>query len=67
MSNINRAAAIAVPLALACALSGCASREVTSIPMVQPGDGGVIGASTSVEDVEDGFAKSVAEIVKTKG
>ena len=26
--------------------------------------GGAIGASTTVEDVEDGFAKSVAEIVK---
>ena len=26
--------------------------------------GGVIGATTSVEDVEKGFAKSVAEIVK---
>ncbi|HEX2593298.1 MAG TPA: DUF4410 domain-containing protein [Rhizomicrobium sp.] len=28
--------------------------------------GGVVGASTSVEDVEDGFAKSVVEIVKMK-
>jgi hypothetical protein len=28
--------------------------------------GGLIGATTTVEDVEDGFAKSVAEIVKTK-
>ncbi|HEY4941497.1 MAG TPA: DUF4410 domain-containing protein [Rhizomicrobium sp.] len=26
--------------------------------------GGVIGATTSVEDVEEGFAKSVAEVVK---
>jgi hypothetical protein len=29
--------------------------------------GGMIGASTNVEDVEDGFAKSVVEIVKAKG
>lgn len=29
--------------------------------------GGMVGGSTSVEDVEDGFAKSVAEIVKAKG
>jgi hypothetical protein len=28
--------------------------------------GGIYGAATTVEDVEDGFAKSVAEIVKTK-
>lgn len=28
--------------------------------------GGVAGATTSVSDVEDGFAKSVAEIVKAK-
>lgn len=28
--------------------------------------GGVAGATTSVSDVEDGFAKSVAEIVKSK-
>lgn len=28
--------------------------------------GGVAGASTSIQDVEDGFAKSVAEIVKKK-
>lgn len=28
--------------------------------------GGVAGATTSVSDVEDGFAKSIAEIVKTK-
>jgi len=28
--------------------------------------GGIAGASTTVEDVEEGFAKSVAEIVKTK-
>ncbi len=28
--------------------------------------GGVYGGSTTVEDVEDGFAKSVAEIVKAK-
>ena len=28
--------------------------------------GGVLGATTNVEDVEDGFAKSVAEVVKTK-
>jgi hypothetical protein len=28
--------------------------------------GGVVGASTSVEDVEEGFAKSIAEVVKTK-
>jgi hypothetical protein len=28
--------------------------------------GGMYGGSTTVEDVEDGFAKSVAEIVKTK-
>ncbi|HEV2562620.1 MAG TPA: DUF4410 domain-containing protein [Rhizomicrobium sp.] len=28
--------------------------------------GGVVGGTTTVEDVEDGFAKSVAEIVKTK-
>ena len=28
--------------------------------------GGVVGASTTIEDVEDGFAKSVAEVVKTK-
>ncbi len=28
--------------------------------------GGIIGAVTSVEDVEEGFAKSVAEIVKAK-
>ena len=28
--------------------------------------GGVVGATTNVEDVEDGFAKSVAEIVKAK-
>ncbi len=27
--------------------------------------GGIIGATTTVADVEDGFAKSVAEIVKT--
>ena len=27
--------------------------------------GGIYGAATTVEDVEDGFAKSVAEIVKT--
>ena len=26
--------------------------------------GGVIGATTTVEDVEEGFAKSVAEIVR---
>jgi hypothetical protein len=29
--------------------------------------GGVVGATTSVEDVEQGFAKSVAEIVKPTG
>ena len=29
--------------------------------------GGVVGATTSVEDVEQGFAKSVAEIVKPMG
>lgn len=29
--------------------------------------GGVAGATTTVEDVEDGFAKSVAEIAKAKG
>ena len=29
--------------------------------------GGVVGATTSVEDVEQGFAKSVAEIVKPAG
>lgn len=29
--------------------------------------GGIAGATTSVEDVEDGFAKSVVEIVKAKG
>ncbi|HUO94207.1 MAG TPA: DUF4410 domain-containing protein [Rhizomicrobium sp.] len=29
--------------------------------------GGIAGASTTVSDVEDGFAKSVAEIVKGKG
>jgi hypothetical protein len=28
--------------------------------------GGVVGATTKVDDVEDGFAKSVAEIVKQK-
>lgn len=28
--------------------------------------GGIAGATTSVEDVEEGFAKSVAEVVKTK-
>jgi hypothetical protein len=28
--------------------------------------GGVVGASTTVEDVEEGFAKSVVEIVKVK-
>jgi hypothetical protein len=28
--------------------------------------GGVVGATTTVNDVEDGFAKSVAEIVKSK-
>ena len=28
--------------------------------------GGIAGATTNVADVEDGFAKSVAEIVKTK-
>jgi hypothetical protein len=28
--------------------------------------GGIVGATTSVADVEDGFAKSVAEIVKAK-
>ena len=28
--------------------------------------GGIIGATTRIEDVEDGFAKSVAEIVKPK-
>ena len=28
--------------------------------------GGIAGATTTVDDVEDGFAKSVAEIVKTK-
>jgi hypothetical protein len=28
--------------------------------------GGIAGATTSIEDVEDGFAKSVAEIVKKK-
>jgi hypothetical protein len=28
--------------------------------------GGVVGATTSVDDVEDGFAKSVAEIVRSK-
>jgi hypothetical protein len=28
--------------------------------------GGIYGGSTTVEDVENGFAKSVAEIVKTK-